>query len=120
MDLIRHEGTLAKHVFETTIVSRITAKILEIPEFRNLKYDCQLVMFVANIIETEMGDKKTTEEKHALVKSILQPIFSYDGDDLGIIQNQLHFLCDNKKVKPLSTKKYVWRAIGSWFTRKIL
>ena len=120
MDLITFEGTLRKHVFEATLIAKITAKVLEIPSYAHLKYDVQLLMFVANIIETEIADGKTLEQKHELVKTILQPIFSYNGDDLGILQNQLHFLSDNKKIKPLSTRKHVWRSVGSWFSRKIL
>jgi hypothetical protein len=120
MDFVRFEGTLEKHVFETTLIAKITAKVLEIPSHATMKYDLQLTMFLANVIENELGDKKTDSEKHALVKTILQPIFNLDADDIGIIQNQLHFLKDNKKIKQLTTSKYLYRAVGGWFTRHIL
>ena len=120
MEIIEFEGTLARHYCEETLIAKITEKVLAIPNYGKMKYDVQLVMYIANVLENELGDKKTKEEKHALVKAVLLPIFSYDGNDLGIVQNQLHFLDDNKKVKKLKTSSYVIRSCGKWFAKKIL
>ena len=120
MEVIEFKGSLARHFCENTLIAKITEKILGIPAYANMKHDVQLVMYIANILENELGDAKTKEEKHALVKAILMPIFNYDAEDLGIIQNQLHFLHDNKKVKKLKTSSYIYRSCANWIAKKIL
>ena len=98
MDLITFKNSLDDFVNEAELLIAITKKITALPNFASLRFDVELTKYVANVVENSFP-KRTADEKKAKTKAILQAIFSYDVNEILIIDKQLIFLSDNKKIK---------------------
>ena len=120
MDLVDLRGSLEQHIAHTTLSSGLVAKIQSFPSYQALRFDIQLTLYLAKIIETEIRDIKTPEEKKALVKQVLTEVFSLTPSEIPIIDQHMSYLIDTKKIKPISTFKYVTKSVGNWFAKKIL
>ena len=98
MDIIAFKNSLDDFINEAELLREITAKITSLPNFASLRFDVELTKYVANVVENSFH-KSTAEEKKVKVKAILNSIFNFDVNEILIIEKQIVFLLDNKKIK---------------------
>jgi hypothetical protein len=119
MDSVIFKNNLNSHVIEQGIQSELIAKINAIPNITQLKLDLELTLYCANVVEN-IVKKKNKIDKKQLVVNILSNVFQLTFDEQFLLGGQLDFLATNKKIKALSSLKYVRKLIYSWFEKKFL
>jgi hypothetical protein len=103
---------------ESAIVDSIVSKIESIPNFTTeLRYDIELTLYIANIVETELH-KKTPEQKKEIIMRIIHRIIPLQTGDDVILKRHLDFLTEKKMIIPVSTFRYVFKSIGKWIVKK--
>jgi hypothetical protein len=119
METVIFKNNLNSHVIEQGIQSDLMAKINAIPNITQLKLDLELTLYCANVVEN-LVKKKNKINKKQLVINVLCNVFQLTMDEQILLGGQLDFLNSNKKIKALSTLKYIARSILSWIQKKIL
>ena len=105
---------------ESAIVESIVRKIESIPNFTTeLRYDIELTLYIANIVETELY-KKTLDQKKEIILRIIHRIIPLQVGDHAIINRHLDFLIEKKMIVPVSTFKYILKSTSNWITKKCM
>ena len=119
MDMITENHSLNKFVKENNLVSKILVKFNLMPNLQTLKFDIEMLSYISNVFENELPDHNV-DEKKAMIIRVMKLLFpSITAPDELIIAGQIQYLIDNKKIKKISTKKYLYKNIGSWIFRRI-
>jgi hypothetical protein len=117
MELISFKNSLDDFINEAELMVAITDKISRLPNFQALRFDVELTKYVANVVENAFH-KRTPEEKKVKTRAILQNIFQYDVNEILIIDKQLIFLADNKKIKKKGFLESTKIKTCHWFEKK--
>ena len=117
MDLISFKNSLDDFINEAELLRDITAKITSLPNYQNLRFDVELTKYVSNVIENSFS-KHTPEEKKMKTRAILQSIFNYDINEILIIEKQIVFLLDNKKIKKKGRLETTKIKVFKWIEKK--
>lgn len=119
MDLVPLKNALQKHNLLHTIKNDITKVIQEIPHFDELKLDLELTCYICNLIEN-VAIGKTKLDKKTIAIEIITTLFGLSDDETHLLDNQIQYLYDNKKISKLSTLKYVGKSVFAWIKKKVL
>ena len=119
MDKVAFKNSLDVFVKENKLISDLAVKIKALPEFNSLKLNVELTLYVARVIENEII-KKTPEERKALIIKVIQQIHPLNVDELKILEGQINFLSDHKKIKKQSSFKTVSNFVCAWVVKKFL
>ena len=119
METVIFKNNLNSHVIEQNLQSDLIAKINAIPNINQLKLDLELTLYCANVIEN-LVKKKNKINKKQLVINILSNVFPLTAEEQLLLGGQLDFLNTNKKIKALSTMKYIGRSVLAWVEKKLL
>ena len=119
MDKVAFKNSLDVFVKENKLISDLALKIRELPEFASLKLDVELTLYVAKVIENEII-KKTPEERKALIIKVIQQIHPLNSAELKILEAQINFLSDHKKIKKQSSFKAISNFVCAWVVKKFL
>ena len=119
MDHIALSHTLEKFVKENDLVSKLLAKFQNMNNIYTLKFDVEILSYISNVIENELNEHDADEKKAVVIK-VMKLIFTTitPAEEL-IIVGQINYLVNNKRIKKISTKKYLYKNIGSWICRRI-
>jgi len=119
MDMIIENNSLNKFVKENNLVSKILVKFNVMANLQTLKFDIEMLSYVSNVVENELYEHDA-DEKKAFVLKVMKLIFpSITASEEIIIAGQIQYLIDHKKIKKISTKKYLYKNIGLWICRRI-
>lgn len=119
MEKVSFKNSLDSFVKENKLVADLATKIKALPEYNSLKLDVELTLYVAKVIENEVI-KKTPEERKALIIKVIQQIHPLSGAEVKILEAQINFLSDHKKITKQSTFKAVSNFVSGWVAKKIL
>ena len=119
MEKVSFKNSLDVFVKENKLISDLAVKIKALPEFNSLKLDVELTLYVAKVIENEII-KKTPEERKALIIKVIQQIHPLNVDELKILEAQINFLSDHKKIKKQSSFKALSNFVCTWVVKKFL
>ena len=119
MEKVSFKNSLDVFVKENKLISDLALKIRALPEYATLKLDVELTLYVAKVIENEII-KKTPEERKALIIKVIQQIHPLNPAELKILEAQINFLSDHKKIKKQSSFKVVSNFICAWVVKKLL
>jgi len=99
----KHTLQVAKH--KTDLRSAIVTKVQEIDNYKALKFDNELLIFVCNCIENALDVKM---DKKVLALQIYEQLFDeLSHDDKSILSSSIEFLWSNKLIKKMpKVKKY--------------
>ena len=99
----KHTLQVAKH--KTDLKSAIVAKVEEIDNYKALKFDNELLIFVCNCIENALDVRM---DKKVLALQIYEQLFEeLSQDDKSILSSSIEFLWSNKLIKKMpKVKKY--------------
>ena len=119
MDHIELSHTLEKFVKENDLVSKLLAKFQNMNNIYTLKFDIEILSYISNVIENELVDHDA-DEKKVIIMKIMKLIFTtITAPEELIIVGQINYLVNNKRIKKVSTKKYLYKSVGSWICRRI-
>jgi len=119
MDHIALSNTLEKFVKENDLVSKLLAKFQNMNNIYTLKFDVEILSYISNVVENELVDHDK-DEKKAFVLKVMKLIFTtITAPEELIIVGQINYLVNNKRIKKISTKKYLYKTVGSWICRRI-
>ena len=120
MDCIEFKNSLDNFVNENNLVLRICQKMNTIPNIQTLKYDMEVIKYIANVVENELA-QHTDDEKKAVIVKVLKALFLAqpftDAETLTIL-SQITYLIKNKQIKKASYKKYIYKSVGQWICKK--
>ena len=119
MDHIKLSNTLEKFVKENDLVSKLLAKFQNMNNIYTLKFDVEILSYISNVIENELHEHDAVEKK-AVIMRIMKLIFTtITAPEELIIVGQINYLVNNKRIKKISTKKYLYKSVGGWLCRRI-
>lgn len=118
---VKFKHNLKRLQTEAEIKKIIMEKIQEIPDFITLKFDPELTLFVCNLIENGVKEKKIKKiDKKQFVTDVLNSLFHFTEDELKQLDTQIEFLHANKKIKLVNISKKIGVYAYSWLEKKIL
>ena len=123
MDQIEFKNTLEKFADENTLIQKIQTKLSTIPNIQTLRYDVEILKYVANVVHNELKTHTDAEQKAVIIKTIKTMVVNggaiWCGLEDGMIANQIEFLENNKQIKKLSWRKYIFKSVGGWIYRRL-
>ena len=120
MDHILFKNSLNNFVNENSLVLRICQKLNAVPNIQTLKYDMEVIKYIANVVENELT-KHTEDEKKDVIVKVLKALFlSQPYSDLETVNilSQITYLIKNKQIKKVSYRKYIYKTIGQWICKR--
>ena len=120
MDHIEFKNSLNNFVNENNIVLKICQKMNAVPNVQTLKYDLELIKYIANVVENELT-KHTDDEKKDVIVKVLKNLFlsqPYSDLETVTILSQITYLIKNKQIKKNSYRKYIYKTIGQWICKR--
>ena len=120
MDLILFKNSLDNFVQENSLVLRICQKMNNVPNVQTLKYDLEVIKYIANVVENELVSHNEDEKKAVIVK-VLKSLFlaqPFTDAETVTILSQITYLIKNKQIKKTSYKKYIYKTVGTWICKR--
>ena len=120
MDLILFKNSLDNFVQENSLVLRICQKMNTVPNVQTLKYDLEVIKYIANVVENELT-KHTEDEKKDIIVKVLKSLFlaqPFSDAETITILSQITYLIKNKQIKKTSYKKYIYKTVGTWICKR--
>ncbi len=121
MDLIDFKNSLNKVSVQSKLISDIVSLIREKfpdPQLLNsLRMDLQLIEYICNVVKNSIREDKEEDLDNVCIQ-IISIIHNLSPDDISIIRKQITYLRDNKKIKDVSTRKYIYKKTTNWFIKK--
>ena len=74
MDHIEFKNSLNNFVSENSLVLKICQKLNAVPNIQTLKYDMEVIKYIACVIENELT-KHTEDEKKDVIVKVLKALF---------------------------------------------
>jgi len=105
----------------TEVRQLILDKLKDIPQLQTLKFCPELLLFICNLIENAVQDRKIKKiDKKEFVISIVSEIFSLSEEEKPIYDNMIEFLHNNKKIKKVDLLKITCYSVWGWMKRRVL
>ena len=117
MEKVNFKNSLDKFVKENKLVSDLATKIKSLECYNTLKLDVELTLYIAKVIENEVVNK-TPEERKKLIIKVINEIYPLNPDENKLLESQINFLSDHKKIKKQSSFKQFGRIASAWFLKK--
>ena len=120
MDHKEFKNSLNNFVNENSLVLKICQKMNAIPNIQTLKYDMEVIKYIANVVENELT-KHTEDEKKDVIVKVLKALFlsqPYSDAETVTILSQITYLIKNKQIKKVSYRKYIYKTIGQWICKR--
>lgn len=120
MEIISFKNSLSNLSKVTEITNGLIAKLNEKGiNYQNLRFDLELTTYICNVVENEIKTS-TKEEKISIIINIINSLYVLGEADREIIASQITYLINNKKIKKISTHKYIYKTVGNWISKKFL
>ena len=101
METVVFKNSLNNFVNENSLVLRICQKMNAIPNIQTLKYDMEVIKYIANVVENELT-KHTEDEKKNVIVKVLKNLFlaqPFSDIETVTILSQITYLIKNKQIK---------------------
>lgn len=114
------KNALDRTIKKNEIITKIVKRVQEFPDYRNFKDDMETLLFVCILVEHLVVNKKNKEkmDKKQLVIEAYDKCFG-NGINKDVIDKNIQFLFDNKRIKKVSFIQYICGSLSDWFNRKI-
>ena len=99
MDTIQFKNSLKDNCTSESIVVAIQDKIKSIPNIENQKYNPELMIFIACVLEQTLYDNKVKGDKMDMFLSIYKTVFDLSAQDEVILRKIVEFMLTNKLIK---------------------
>ena len=121
LSYVKFKNNLRKLHTEAEIKKIMMEKIQEIPDYMSLKFDPELTLFVCNLIENGVKEKKIKKmDKKQFVLNVLNSLYSFSEPELVQLDTQIEFLHSNHKIKAVNMSKKFGVYFYNWLVKKIL
>lgn len=110
-----------KKIYEA--VDKIVMKVTEIPRHTDYKMDLEMLTMICVMVEhlIDNKDKKIKINKKDIVFDVYKRVFgNLKPEDLTIIDKNIQYLFENKRIKKKSILTVVSSSVCDWFYRKVL
>lgn len=115
------KNSLDKVVKRNDIITKIIKRVQDLPEYRNFKDDLEVLLFVCQLVEHLVVNKKESDkiDKKEIVLEVYEKCFG-NAINKDVIGKNIQFLFDNKRIKKMSLIKIICGNISDWFERHLL
>jgi len=115
------KNSLDRTVKRNDIINKIIKRVQDISDYRNFKDDLEVLLFVCQLVEHLVVNKKDKEklDKKEIVLDVYEKCFG-NSINKDLIGKNVQFLFDNKRIKKMSLIKIICGNISDWFERKVL
>ena len=121
LSYVKFKNNLRKLHTEAEIKKIMMEKIQEIPDYMSLKFDPELTLFVCNLIENGVKEKKIKKmDKKQFVLNVLNSLYNFSEPELVQLDTQIEFLHSNHKIKAVNMSKKFGVYFYNWLVKKIL
>ncbi len=121
LDYVKFKNRLLSIHTQAELKNLVTSKIQEIPNFADLKFDVELTLFVCNLIENAVKEKKIPKlDKKQFVLDVIKSLFELSDEEIQQIDSQIEFLHANKKIKSIKFVKLMSIKLYNWVEKKFL
>ncbi len=121
METVEFKNSLNNFVNENNIVLKICQKLGNLPNIQTLKYDMEVIKYIANVVENELVNHNDDEKKIVIVK-VLKALFvaqPFTDAETVTILSQITYLIKNKQIKKVSYRKYIYKSVGQWICKRL-
>jgi hypothetical protein len=111
-----------KHLVKLAELSKsVVAKIQEMPELQELKFDLDVILYVCDVIENNIKQTETKSiNKKQIVIGILQKCNPFTAPELIILNKMIEFLHSNHLIKKVTKIEKTGNKVFNWALKKIL
>ena len=95
---IQFSHSLREHCTAEKLAELIKAKVAGIPNIESQKYNPELVLFIAKLIEQTVYDNTLNTDKASLFIDIYKHVFELTAQDEVIFRRLVDFMLDNDMV----------------------
>lgn len=120
---INPKNSLGKNIKLSKIVNQIADKITDLPEFRKLQNELELLKMVCIMVEHSIENNKNKikiDKKDIVFQSYIKAFGNLTPEKLKEIDSNIQYLWENNQI----VKKKLWsvikHSICDWIERKIL
>lgn len=126
---IQPKNSLMLEKNKIDIINKINVRVKALPQMeitpQALKMDMEVLLFVCQLAEhlviNDKDDKKHKIDKKEIVMKAMEMSFvRLTNEEKAVIENNIEFLHNNKRIKRVGTVKMLSATICEWITRKIL
>lgn len=118
MEIVEFKNSLSKVCkvadLSKSIIDQIKSKNINL---NDLRFDLELTTYICNVIENEIMSTEK-DEKIKIIVNIINQLYTLSDADKSIIESQIEYLLNNKKIKKIKTSKWVWKSTKNWFIKK--
>ena len=98
----------------------IETKIKLLPDFNDLKFDPDIILYVWSIIENNIKQNEAKSiDKKSIVIGILQKCHNFTAPELNILNKMIEFLHSNHLIKQISRMEKTGSKVFNWVIKKI-
>ena len=121
MDKIKPNEKIKRLEKLANLTKAIEAKIKLMPDFNDLKFDPDIILYVCDIIENNIkqNEVKSIDKKQILI-SILQKCHNFTPPELITLNKMIEFLHSNHLIKTITLVEKNSSKILNWMIKKII
>ena len=121
MDKIKETDKIKRLVKLSELSKAIEAKIKLMPDFNDLKFDPDIILYICEIIENNIKQTETKSiDKKNIVINILQKCHTFTAPELVILNKMIEFLHSNHLIKKITQVEKNGSKFFNWVIRKIV
>ena len=121
MDKIKPSEKIKRLEKLADLSKAIEAKIKLMPDFNDLKFDPDIILYVCDIIENNIKQNEVKSiDKKQIVISILQKCYTFTQPELIILNKMIEFLHSNHLIKQITLVEKNSSKIINWMIKKII
>ena len=107
------------HFIHQSMVLKIINELQQIPSLINLKLDPEITLYCCNVLENLIKKSDKVNKKNIVIDAFTK-IFNLNPTEINTIGTQIDFLFNNKKIKKIKMRKYIYNGVSNWIKRKFL
>ena len=121
MEKIKETDKIKRLVKLSELSKAIEAKIKLMPDFNDLKFDPDIILYICSIIENNIKQNEVKSiDKKQIVISILQKCHTFTGPELVILNKMIEFLHSNHLIKQITQVEKNGSKFFNWVIKKIV
>jgi hypothetical protein len=114
---VQPKNQLYKDLKRAEIVNKIFDRLAKLPEIKSFKEDLEFLNFCCQIVEHSFEKKKYKFDKKQIVIDVFIKLFGTVNKEL--IEKNIQYLYDNKKIKKLGCISIWFGCLSEWWMRKV-
>ena len=114
---VQPKNELYKSLKRSEIVNKVFDRLSKLNDVKSFQHDMEFLNFVCQIVEHSFDKRKYKFDKKQIVIDVFIKLFGTVNKEL--VEKNIQYLYDNKKIKKLGCISIWFGYLGEWWMRKI-